>query len=423
MKKFLYLFVAVLMAGTLLADESETINFANQGYSNGQTVDEVVGNKIHVWFINEEASNPSKYYDNGTAIRVYSGGKIKISFATYEEYTLTGITFTFGDGDGMYGNDNEIIPAIGLFDGTTWSGNRADVTFQVGGKSNGQTGGYRRIKAMTFRFKEGAPEPTSGIDPTTHIEAYLGIGISTLGRFVRNPDVNGEWMLIYPRKFAANEEIMVRISNYAAVFGCAELDAGCSALSYYPKQNEYCYIEQKGWHNIYFRPNRDGGEDWCRGCIKMSRMSQAPDPTNCYEASLFVGQEDVNVAYNNGKTYTLEGYVTSIQEAYQDKYHNMSFWISDEQGDTRNILEVFRAQCPSSSHAVVVGDKVRVTGSLMKYNNIVEFVKDCTYTILNRSEDIDNTSAELKTVKTIENGQLLIERNGVIYNAQGAVVK
>ena len=36
---------------------------------------------------------------------------------------------------------------------------------------------------------------------------------------------------------------------------------------------------------------------------------------------------------------------------------------------------------------------------------------------------IDNTEAEVKTVKTFENGQLVIIKNGVKYNATGAVVK
>jgi hypothetical protein len=36
---------------------------------------------------------------------------------------------------------------------------------------------------------------------------------------------------------------------------------------------------------------------------------------------------------------------------------------------------------------------------------------------------IDNTEAEVKTVKTFENGQLVIIKNGVKYNATGAIVK
>ena len=37
--------------------------------------------------------------------------------------------------------------------------------------------------------------------------------------------------------------------------------------------------------------------------------------------------------------------------------------------------------------------------------------------------DIDNTNAEFKSIKTIENGALIIEKNGVRYNAMGQIVK
>ena len=36
---------------------------------------------------------------------------------------------------------------------------------------------------------------------------------------------------------------------------------------------------------------------------------------------------------------------------------------------------------------------------------------------------IDNNEAEVKVIKRIVNGQLVIEKNGVLFNAQGAVVK
>ena len=38
-------------------------------------------------------------------------------------------------------------------------------------------------------------------------------------------------------------------------------------------------------------------------------------------------------------------------------------------------------------------------------------------------EGIDNTNAAVKAVKMVRNGQLLIEKNGVLYNAQGVIVK
>ena len=36
---------------------------------------------------------------------------------------------------------------------------------------------------------------------------------------------------------------------------------------------------------------------------------------------------------------------------------------------------------------------------------------------------MDNTEATVKAVKVVRNGQLFIEKNGVLYNAQGAIVK
>ena len=39
------------------------------------------------------------------------------------------------------------------------------------------------------------------------------------------------------------------------------------------------------------------------------------------------------------------------------------------------------------------------------------------------NEGIDNTAVENKAIKRIVNGQLFIEMNGVLYNAQGILVR
>lgn len=427
MKKILSLLAAILFFGSMFA-ETLSVDFSQQGYTNQQEVYGYYSDPVYISFNPNSPGQPAYYYENGQAIRVYAGGgAIQVDFDSNDNspYKVTKIVFGFGSGDGANGNDNPLTPSIGQFDGTTWTGNTSRVKFTVGPKSNGANGGHRRIKTMAITYHlDTIGNNPSGIDPSTNVDAYLGAAISIGGHFVRNPEVYGEWMLIYPRKFTTDDEISVHIANPEDVFGCPASLPGCYELIYYPAPNEYCYIEEGGWHNIYFRPNRDGGDGWCRGCIKMERMAQGPDPTSCYEAALFVGQEDENTTYNNGKVYTLEGYVKEIKEAYQDKYHNMSFWISDKMTDTWNYVQAFRAACPKAAHAVQVGDKVRVTGSLMKYqNNIVEFKAGCTYEILNREEvdpeGIENTDAAVKAVKTIQNGILIIERNGVKYNALG----
>lgn len=424
MKKIYTLLTALLVAGSMMA-KTESVDFSKQGYADQAHVESYGGENWWVIFDYNTSGysiTPAKYY--GESVRVYSGSNLTL-FTAEDTLKFTRIEIVYGSGDGTNGNDNPLTPSIGQFDGSVWTGNASKVKFTIGAKSNGATGGHRRIHSLIVTYHVDKSE-SSSLDPSVNIEAYLGYGISTLGSFVRNPEVYGEWMLIYPRKFPKDEKIMVYINNSEDVFGCSSAMPGCADLLYYPAMNEYCYIEETGWHNIYFRPNRDGGDGWCRGCIKMGRMAQGPDPTSCYEAALFVGQEDENVPYNNGKTYTLEGYVKEIKEVYQDKYHNISFWISDKTTDTWKYVLAFRASCPKASHAVEVGDRVRVTGSLVKYNSsTIEFASGCTYEILNREEEqgVEETELPDSAVKSLENGQLRIERNGIRYNAFGQVVR
>ena len=78
----------------------------------------------------------------------------------------------------------------------------------------------------------------------------------------------------------------------------------------------------------------------------------------------------------------------------------------------------------TSNIAVVAGEVVissiindgKETASMLRFNKVV-FTKDDSSTAL------DNTEAEAKAVKVVRDGQLLILKNGVLYNAQGAVVK
>ena len=435
MKKIYSLLIALLVAGSMMAT-TESVNFSQQGYADQQYVEYYSGNNFGVIFDENTSGmtiNHAKYFTNGNAIRVYAGGNFQVHVV--DSFKISSIVIGFGSGDGANGNDNPLTPSIGQFDGTTWTGNASKVKFTVGAKSDGTNGGHRRIQSLKVTYhRDTSGDDHSGIDPSVNVEAYLGYAISIGGHFVRNPEVYGEWMLIYPRKFEADYGVSVHIENPEDVFGCPASLPGCYELIYYPAPNESCPIEEAGWHNIYFRPNRDGGDGWCRGCIKIEHLPQGPDPTNFYEASLFAGQEDENAMYNNGKTYTLEGYVKEIKEAYQDKYHNMSFWLSDKMTDTWNYVLAFRAACPKASHAVQVGDKVRITGSLMRYNSYyVEYVQGCTYEILNREEvdpepepsheGLEDIDALIRPTKTIRDGQLLIERNGKLYNVSGAEVK
>ena len=69
------------------------------------------------------------------------------------------------------------------------------------------------------------------------------------------------------------------------------------------------------------------------------------------------------------------------------------------------------------------GWKIKVLGSLEKYGNFAGVKTPSDFKIISTPTAIDNAEAEVKAIKRFENGVLIIEKNGVKYNAQGAVVR
>jgi RPA family protein len=107
------------------------------------------------------------------------------------------------------------------------------------------------------------------------------------------------------------------------------------------------------------------------------------DPTNCAEAreaALSVSAN--NELYNDGKEYTIQGFVTSIAYAWKDG--SMSFWMADTK-EGGNVLEAYKCAIENEEDAVRVGDKVAVTGKLTKFNTTPEFAAGCTVEILERA--------------------------------------
>ncbi len=79
----------------------------------------------------------------------------------------------------------------------------------------------------------------------------------------------------------------------------------------------------------------------------------------------------------------------------------------------------------SSAYIPVAAGEVKIEGSFENYSDGVQYLH--FFQIVFGTGDvptaINNAEEAVKTVKVIRNGQLFIEKNGVLYNAQGAVVK
>ena len=149
----------------------------------------------------------------------------------------------------------------------------------------------------------------------------------------------------------------------------------------YPAQNDTVTIAEEGEYTltITFDPTT---EAVAAEAVKKVALAEPTDCATAAAAALSVSKN--NELYNDGAVYTINGYVTSIQTAYSDQYHNITFWMADA-ADGGNVLEAFRAACAAEADAPAVGDKVAVTGSLTKYNTTPEFAAGCTFTIIERA--------------------------------------
>ena len=153
------------------------------------------------------------------------------------------------------------------------------------------------------------------------------------------------------------------------------------------------------------------------------RLSINYTPTSvlsCAEAVAICQETGTTVTQ---KEYTIHGYVTKITTKYSEEHNNISFYMAD----TKNggyVLLTSRIK-PMLEEDIVVkkGDFVEVVGTLVNYNGHLPEVYSGVYTILDNPESDTATSDILSptsnTKKVVKDGQLLILRDGKIYNVMG----
>ena len=135
----------------------ESVDFSTKGYTNGSEVTSYQGTAFSIAF------EGGKYYDTGTAIRVYSGK----TFTVNSENTITRIVLTFGTGD----NNNEISSEEGVYSNGTWTGSSSSITFSIGGSS-----GHRRIKSILVNYSTNIPKDKNDIPAYTYSDVKLNYG-------------------------------------------------------------------------------------------------------------------------------------------------------------------------------------------------------------------------------------------------------
>ena len=130
-----------------------------------------------------------------------------------------------------------------------------------------------------------------------------------------------------------------------------------------------------------------------------------------------------------GGKRVVRGYVTEYYKVPADdmeKYGNYSVYMADTK-DGGKIFEAFQVKPVDGKTVVAIGDYVEVIGEITKHNTTIETVGNGAATIQKIKETgtaLDNSTGDKVVVeKVVRNGQVLIIRDGNIYNLMGKEIE
>lgn len=131
--------------------------------------------------------------------------------------------------------------------------------------------------------------------------------------------------------------------------------------------------------------------------------------------------------------YAVTGFVDSIATAYDEGYGNISFFMTDNMDAPTYDFEAYRVSVtPQQAEKIVLGVKVTVTAALQRYYkaatetldeiDLAETVAGGSLKFADESA-VANVANAAQSVKRIENGQIIILRDGVRYNMLGTEIR
>ncbi len=159
MKKFFSLLTLALLTMSAWAATTVTIDFSAQGYENEAVVESLTVDGVTLTFAQgTHASLAPKYYNSGTAIRIYKGNTMEVAASD----SITKIEFTYS-GTGAW-TDNSAN--TGAYADGAWTGKAKTITFTNDNEGSTQV----RIQTMVVTIGEGETpvDPTPDPEPKTY---------------------------------------------------------------------------------------------------------------------------------------------------------------------------------------------------------------------------------------------------------------
>ena len=171
--------------------------------------------------------------------------------------------------------------------------------------------------------------------------------------------------------------------------------------------------------------------------IEKSQVEVVINEVNVAEA--IAAAKQLEKGATSDDIYAVTGFVDSVAFVHTEKT-SVSFFMTDDMSNRRSFdFEAYSVKCtPEQCELVKAGAKVKVTAALKRYykaavvdeehpeNNKAEIdlaeTNGGSLEIIAESA-VENIFSGAKSVKRIEDGQIVIYRNGVRYNLLGSEVR
>lgn len=248
MKKLTFMFVMLLMAALGFAQETATATWvaSEQGYANGEAVEAFTINAaVSATTDAGTNSNAPKYYDTGTALRLYGSNSLTLTCVT----NLTKVVITYS-GTSYAG---EVSANVGTYalDGAvgTWTGEAKSVTFTRGG-----TSGHVRIQKIEVTYVKPGPFDNVKITPAAGEVEKLGlIVLDFTEQYNAGMDVRSVWGGVEDPYIIVNGDESTKTSQYLN-----DLMDGTFEIDFYPEMTDpgtYKLVIPAGNIEIDYEPN------------------------------------------------------------------------------------------------------------------------------------------------------------------------
>ncbi len=150
-----------------------TIDMSEQGWANAYELTTVNFDGITLTFSKGKGQTTPKYYDSGSAARIYGGNTLTVSASE----TITNITMSFASNYAPSNSDFSVdVGQANLGTTTTWTGNSDNIVF-----TNTASKGHWRLTSMTVNVSDAPklPEVTSiaelrDLEDGTQVRLNLG---------------------------------------------------------------------------------------------------------------------------------------------------------------------------------------------------------------------------------------------------------